>query len=123
MLYLYCDRRSDAAAFLTNELEAKRIRHFDGLNFYGRRGLMSPEPGDTILCWGTALPDMEDIRVINGGFFGNKLDELKALNRAGLNCPSFTEERPRINLDRWFGRRLRHQAGRDFLDPPTMPGY
>lgn len=126
MLYVYCDRKSTSAMLLCETLGASRIRAFDGLHFYGRSSRrLKPSAGDTILCWGTSLPDLEGIRIINGGFHGNKLDEIITLSGRNIAVPRVTTTAPARNglSGEWLPRRLHHAGGGDFIHPPVAPAF
>lgn len=64
-LYVYCPRKSTGAFELARALDAKRLRKFDGLSFWDKTTRFDPEEGSTIVCWGTALPPIDGLRVLN----------------------------------------------------------
>lgn len=64
MLYIYSSVRSPGAFELVKTLNATRLRKFDGVDFWDKRR-KHLEAGDVVVCWGSPLPEMEGIRILN----------------------------------------------------------
>jgi hypothetical protein len=64
-LYFYCPRPSASAMELMGVLGATRLRRFDGIDFWNRKGRISIDPGSHLVCWGTSLANIDGIKVLN----------------------------------------------------------
>lgn len=85
MLYIYCPKRNVGAFELVKALGASRLRKFDGLDFWDKRTRYALKDGDTVVCWGGDLPEIDGVRVLNGLDKPLRLlDEWQRLSDAGL---------------------------------------
>ncbi len=87
MVYVFCPRKSTGALELVRILNAKRLRNFDGRFFWDKRTRRKivPVEGDTIICWGAQIPELDGVRVLNAlANPVNKLRELEILNEHGV---------------------------------------
>jgi hypothetical protein len=124
-LYIYCPRRSNGALELVKALGAKRLRRFDGLEFWDKKKPFSPTPADAIICWGSTLPELEGIRVLNGlDKPVNKAEELSLLTKAGVPTIRLygiaPADAPKAVV---LPRRVNHLGGHDLLHTPKQPDY
>lgn len=62
MIYVYCPKLRPGALELINALDAKRLKYFDGLKF---KANITFFPDDVIICWGTSLPTIDGVRILN----------------------------------------------------------
>lgn len=127
MLYVYCPRKSNGALELVGELGATRLRRFDGLDFWDKKARKRINQGDTIICWGSFLPELDGVRVLNSSDSVDKREELGILSGEGVPCPLvYTGVTPKqlksagINA---LGRMNNHMGGNDLLEPSENPDY
>ena len=64
-IFIYCPTKSKDALVLTDALKAHRLRRFDGMDFWNKSGRMVLVEGDIVICWGTTLPDLGGVRILN----------------------------------------------------------
>lgn len=127
MLYVYCERLTPGAFELISGLGATRLRKFDGLNFWDR-GKRSPDPkkGDTIICWGGPIPDIDDIKMLNAGSALSKFEEWQLLT-GYCQVPNFYS-REQLNPKQAksngvISRNLRSNGLDIILDNPSPDYY
>lgn len=66
MIYIYSPREVKGLNLLIDALGAKRVSRFDGETFwYGKKRFM-PEPGSILIPFGTTVPNISGVRVLNG---------------------------------------------------------
>lgn len=122
-LYIYCPRPSDGALELVKALGARRLRRFDGLNFWDKRAKFHVAPGDSIVCWGAAIPDIDGVSVLNSDNYDfSKLDEIKRLTDAGVYTVKVGQKVSDYG-EVMLGRKIYHQGGLDLLDKGTRADY
>lgn len=122
-LYVYCPRMSNGALELVKALNARRLRRFDGANFWNKRRPTEVQPGDVIICWGTSVPELDGVRVLNG--LDDRINKLKEIGKfldAGVpTVQVYTEvAKPRPEL---LPRIANHTGGKDLLVTPDVPDY
>lgn len=129
-LYVYCPRRSTSAFDLVKELGAKRLRKFDGLNFWDKKTKIFVEPASSIVCWGTTLESINGYKVLNSRPDSmNKYQELVKLSMGGVSVPQPRLPEPgttdaEFKKAGYLGRTFWHQEGNDFLKHTwRMPDY
>lgn len=68
MLYLYSQKSYPGLDALIMALGASRLARFDGESFWnkGRKGTVTIPVGSSIVAWGSTLPELEGVRVLNG---------------------------------------------------------
>lgn len=122
-VYIYCPRKSDGAFELVRGLGAKRLRRFDGLEFWNKGKRFAPEAGSAIICWGTPLPELDGVRVVNALEKSlNKLQEATTLTGAGVPTITVGAHDPRrISYDKYvkagyLPRQFQHVGGNDLLN-------
>jgi hypothetical protein len=65
MIYVYAPRLRTGTMGLIKELNAIRLKRFDGMQFWRRGQRVVTRYGDTIICWGQTLPLISGTRVLN----------------------------------------------------------
>ncbi len=118
-IYVYSANPSNGARDLTHALDAIRLRTFDGMDFWRKGKRLSLKEGDVLICWGTPVPEMEGIRILNAGSKITKRDELKKLYNAGIPCPAPRDYMIGFNTSNYIGRRNNHVGGSDILGGGT----
>lgn len=119
-LYIYCPSPSQSADELIAGLEAKRLRKFDGMDFWRFGKRFKLEAGDILVCWGKPVPDIEGVRILNGGNPANRLQEMNLFVSAGLGTLPYRKgTHPSYTLR----RTLKKSSGREFLVPPSDAVY
>lgn len=84
-LYVYAPKLTPGVLELTKALDARRLRQFDGLDFWAKGVKTKLGEGDVVICWGHSVPDLEGLRVLNGLPAPiSKLGELEKLQERGL---------------------------------------
>jgi len=122
MLYVYCEKPSLSVVELVKALEGKRLKQFDGMDFWDKGKRVKLEEGDIIVCWGSHVPEIEGMRVLNGR--GVRLDAKlvwRILTDWTIPCSRRYEKNPRDS--RFLGRTNGHKNGGDLLEPPAQPDY
>jgi hypothetical protein len=118
-LFVYCPNPSNGARDLVHALNATRLRNFDGLNFWSKRTKFTLPDNAAIINWGGRLPELDGIRVLNGG--GNSEDKYQELITLVNNVRT-----PNVYLVPRAGaipRRRNHSGGTDIIKPPKMPAF
>lgn len=120
-VYIYCPRKSNGALELVKALGYPRLRKFDGLNFWDKNKKFLLNEGDVIVAWGTGLPELEGIRVLNGTVDEvNKYEEAKNLAHAGIPTVDVWARgyyTPANAIRRGvIGRSYHHVGGNDLLN-------
>lgn len=88
-LYIYAPKLTPSVLELTRALDARRLRQFDGLDFWAKGVRVKLTEGDVVVCWGHSVPDMDGLRVLNGLSAPlSKVDELTKINDHGLRTVS-----------------------------------
>jgi hypothetical protein len=64
-VFIYCPKRSADALALTISLGAKRLRRFDGEQFWDKGKQVRVPQDSTIICWGHHLPDLDGFKILN----------------------------------------------------------
>lgn len=127
MVYVFCNRKSDSARELAAALDATRLRRFDGMDFWVKNRKKALAPGDTVVCWGCPLPDIDGVKIVNGARIGNKYEAAMAIGHLGL--PTITVgRRDGAIRSRYFeagyiGRTFDHVGGEDILHPVETPDF
>jgi hypothetical protein len=121
MVYIYCKRGSDSARALADAIQGKRLRTFDGMNFFHAGKKVKFTKGDCIVAWGEPVPEFNGIRVLNGGTLPNKYKVAIKLSEAGI--PTIQVRQARTTTSGWFGRSYFHVGGNDLLTPVTQPDF
>lgn len=126
MLYVFRSRNSDSAKLLADGLEGDRLKIFENGIFRRREGGISirPRRGDSIICWGEALPTIAGAKVLNGAEMISKFTAAQRLKAAGVPTievatrkPVVTPARPLIhNVN---GGALTQPQARILLDQLT----
>lgn len=126
-LFVYSPLKSNGARDLVKAVGGRRLRNFDGLNFWDRGKKVVVPEDSIILNWGGRLPELDGIKVINGGGdVDNKKDELIQLLRKGIKIPTMVQSNPHQygpSKNEWIPRRFQHAGGADLLSPPIKPGF
>ena len=76
MIYVYCNRRSNGAQDLVEEVGGRRLRLYQGGRFYRREGLdpVALRDGDAVVCWGSVAEGFtppNGVEVLNNSPFIN----------------------------------------------------
>ena len=126
-VFVYCQRPSDSARELCQELPATRLRRFDGVDFWQKGKRVRIKEGDSIICWGDDFPaEFEGVRILNGADIGNKYKAAEKLSKGGVATISFRKDMPRgaagftpeqLIAAGWLPRRNFHVGGNDLLNP------
>jgi hypothetical protein len=68
MIYLYSRKNHLGLDLLTSALGATRLSRFDGESFWtkDRKQRLELQAGSVVIPWGENLPELEDLRVLNG---------------------------------------------------------
>lgn len=124
-LYVYCPRKSNGALELVTALEAKRLRRFDGMDFWDRRKRFELEEGDAIVCWGAPLPELDGVRVLNCiDKTVDKSMELALIQNAGIPTIRTYQKVPKgTDPTGLIPRVIHHSGGADLLHTPKYPDY
>lgn len=127
MVYVYCKRGSDSARALSEAVEGKRLRMFDGMSFFRAGKRVKFQPGDCIIAWGEPVPDLPNLRVLNGATLPNKYKTVFILQEHSIptieayhKCPKDADGRPRKDF---IGRSFTHVGGNDLLNPLPTPDF
>ena len=124
-VYVYCPRSSNGALELVRALGVKRLRKFDGLTFWSKKHKFTLNYGDTIICWGASVPEMDGIRVLNG--LANPTDKYVEHNRfveTGVSTIRAYQRLPKLGSGTILLPRVsNHRGGSDLLYPPTFSDY
>lgn len=127
-LYVYCPRLSNGAMELVDALGATRLRGFDGMDFWRKRRKVQIKDGDIIVCWGDTLPEIDDVRVLNGSSNAkDKYDEVIILAQNKIQTVKTFRQVPKqgngFDLKDLLPRRNNHVGGSDLLHRPYNPDY
>jgi hypothetical protein len=120
-VYVFCPRKSNGALELVRALGAKRLRKFDGADFWDKKKRFAPKEGSVFVAWGTSLPPMEGMKVLNSLESSmNKYQENQALVKAGVAtvlCGKYDERWPleRYLKSGYLPRSFYHSGGADLL--------
>lgn len=87
-IYVYRKASSTGARELSQAVGGKRWR-----------GRVRPiaevvKPGDSVICWGEALPAMRGVNVLNGAPIANKLSDALKLKEAGIATIEAARQKP-----------------------------
>lgn len=99
---VYAPVLTETSAGLIKALNADRLIKFDGMNFL-RKGRPVNVTGETIVCWGRALPTLDGCRVLNGSAKYVTQLELNqhARSRAANFGVSFAQVYPYASMKAW----------------------
>lgn len=124
-IYIYCPRKSQGALELVQTLGAKRLRRFDGMDFWDKQKRFELAEGDIVVCWGAHLPELDGVKVLNAlDRVVNKSDELTKLVQAGIPTVRAYKSVPRgVDRSLVFPRIAEHTGGQDLLHTPAYPDY
>lgn len=124
-LYIYCPRLSTGALELVRGLDARRLRDFDGRRFWNKKAKFLLKEGDSVICWGASLPEMEGVKVLNSVEKAiSKREELRVLNKAGIPTVRVFSEAVGIRRPAGvIGRKSNHIGGTDLIHSPAHPDY
>lgn len=113
MIYIYTEKMTEGIMDLLDGLEAKRLKNFDGMDFWWRGKRVTVNEGDVVICWGSRVQDIDGVRVLNSGLSASQRDIFYTLNSYGV--PSA----PTINYkaDGYFP--VVGSVGKSFLHPPV----
>lgn len=123
MIYVYCPRKSTGAFELVKELGGQRLRRFDGIDFWNKGARVRLEPNTTVVCWGTTLPPIEGVDLLNSmeeSF--SKFEQGKILAKKGV--PTVELRNPDDHsMEAYLGagyypRSNYHTGGTDLLKVP-----
>jgi hypothetical protein len=126
-IHIYCPRRSDSAMTLVHALEAKRLRRFDGENFWDKGKRVKTEDGDAIICWGTHLPELDGLKVLNSMDKRlDKYDQAVKLGQSGVSTvrvfdPKNVNDIPTFIKAGYLFRSKSHVGGSDLLGLERNP--
>jgi hypothetical protein len=127
-IFVYAPRLSSVAAALTEALGAKRLRNFDGLNFWNKGKVMDIPEGAVIVNWGSRLPELDNVRVLNPLTKSKEspVDTIQTLrDYAGIQQPQVwfgSKLHPSLRGE-WIPRRSNRTPCEDIINPPTVPVY
>jgi hypothetical protein len=88
MIYVYRREASTGARELADAI--------NGLRYRGTRIPIERKArrGDTIVCWGESLPNIEGIRILNGGPLRSKFQDARRLREAGVSTIEVRDTAP-----------------------------
>lgn len=118
-IYVYCEPKSNGAKDLVEQLNATRLRKFDGMNFWRRGKKVQFESGDVIVCWGKPAPNIEGLFVLNAGKASNKMEDLRTFAERGIPTVQYYSYKQAGFLP----RKKYHMGGNDLLNPPAVPDF
>lgn len=131
-IYVFCPRPSDSALELVKALNGIRLRRFDGQDFWDKRKRVVLEAGATLVCWGSSVPEIDGINVVNSLDAPlNKYQEWVKLSQHVSTIsafkPAYGEMLPE-NIKAYLkagyvGRSAHHQGGDDLLKGIARPDY
>ena len=125
-IYIYCRRPSNGAREIVDAIDGTRLRRWDGMNFWRGRRKIRFAGNDVIVCWGEVLPELDGVRVLNGGKFVSKKAAVEKFLEAKV--PTITIQDGRYSLGDlpqrdgagerliWLPRRNDHVGGDDLLE-------
>lgn len=128
-IYVYCPRRSTGAFELAAALGAVRLKRFDGMDFWTKKDRFSPEEGSAIVCWGTSLPALDGLRVLNSMDMPlDKFQQWELLVRSRIPSPRMTKPDGYHSVEAfrnsgYVARSNSHTGGLDLLTTLTKPDY
>lgn len=64
-IYVYAPKWSEVALALTKALGGRRLKKFDGMDFWDKKDRFSLEDGDCVICWSGFIPEIEGVKVLN----------------------------------------------------------
>lgn len=100
MIYVFRPQSSMGAKELKNALGGKRLRFYDGTNFFwqnlrGQRFRAPIRQGDAIVCWGADIRNPPTgVKILNGTQIRNKFQDALTLKDAGVATIEVARERP-----------------------------
>lgn len=124
-LFVFCPRLSTGATNLAVALGARRLRHFDGLNFRSKGSIIEIPPDSVIVNWGGTLPDLDDARVLNHTPAApTRYSDMWSWRNFGVRTPPMWVGSNNPNSrygseSKWIPRREIHTPCQDLLSPPT----
>lgn len=122
MVYVYCKRGSDSARALADAIGGKRLRMFDGRNFLRNGKKIKLSNGDCIIAWGDPVPEIDGVRVLNGGSVPNKYKVALKFMEKDIPTVDVRSAVP-VNKTVWIGRNYNHVGGNDLLNPTPTPDF
>ncbi len=87
-IYVYRRAASTGARQLAEYLEGIRYRAIN------TPMASKVRPGDTVVCWGESLPEIRDVRVLNGAPIQSKFKDAIDLKEAGIPTIEVTQHKP-----------------------------
>src|SRR5438093_6947360 len=120
MFYIYAKAPSTSAVELAARLGGVRLRRFDGFDFYLGREPVVFKPEDRLICWGSTVSDLDDVRVLNHGKKSKRYYDLRALSNNGIPVIRASEVSAG---DIKIGRLNNAHDGSDLLSPPMRPDF
>lgn len=130
--YVFCPRKSDSALELTRALNGVRLRRFDGQDFWNKRQRVRLDPGATLICWGTSVPELDGVNVVNSLDAPlNKYQEWAKLSQHVATLSVYKPAYGELNVETslayknagYIGRSVHHQGGLDLLNGIKVPDY
>ncbi len=124
MIYLYSRKNHPGLDLLTSALNANRLYRFDGDSFWtkDRKQRLNLPNGSVIIPWGESLPELEDMKVLNGREKEfSRTSQYEILTSGGVksirtypveaNPPQFWLSNPQY-IARKFGEKLQSDHSR-----------
>lgn len=118
--YLYCQKPTVEVRTLASAIGAILVRQFDGMNLWLKKTRVQLLPGDSVVCWGDTLPELDGVRVLNGLLVPqNEYDRFNYLrNGAGIQCPAVLDRfipKDKATKSGYMPRLFNHDGGNDLI--------
>jgi hypothetical protein len=123
-VYVYCGKQSDGARALVEALGAKRLRRFDGRDFWQGKERLKIKEGDSLICWGSSFPEIDGVKVLNSAPSLDPYTEINHLIESGIRTVEVVKHKSHIafssshNEQDWLRRLSKRSSGSDLLNPP-----
>ncbi len=123
-IWIFCPRKSgiESASALAEKLSSMGVKG----EVWGKVSRPPKNQGALMLGWGREFPPewqrQPGTLFLNDCPKRNKFQELARLKEMGVKVPPFSAILPPGGGE-WIPRRMNHQKGGDFLNPPTAPDY
>jgi hypothetical protein len=101
------------------------------MDFWRKGKRIVPKKGDIIICWGSPLPEIDGVRVLNGeDDHYNKYRAAEFLSFKGIpTITAVAQSRRPTPVDangmpiEWVPRTFHHVGGNDLIKPPYKPDF
>ena len=122
-VFFFCKKPGNDAKRLANNLGAKILQQFDGMCFWNRDTRIELQEKDSVICWGSHIPEIEGVRVLNAGLSDRtNFETLQLLTAHGFSTLAVADHTIRMEAyrkDGWIPRQTAVTNGLDLLGKAT----